>query len=116
MLLIILFKKFAEHIYNIPEDDYGYWYEDQGNNIENDVPYHEVKRLSREMCEESQGAVRPDRTCTVCISAESNQIFIPCYHISCCEDCANYIMEESDVKKCPICKEEISSVHKVYMS
>lgn len=90
--------------------------EDQENIVESDVPYHEVKRLSLETCEENQGAVRCDRMCTVCINAESNQVFIPCGHICCCEDCANHIMRESgNVKKCPICKGEISSMYKVYM-
>ncbi|XP_071579188.1 uncharacterized protein, partial [Temnothorax nylanderi] len=105
-----------ELIYNIPEDDFGYLYEDQENTVESDVPYLEVKRLSLEMCEENQGAVRSDRMCTACMDAESNQVFIPCGHICCCEKCANHIMRENGiVKKCPICKIEISSVHKEKM-
>ncbi|XP_024876540.1 E3 ubiquitin-protein ligase cblA-like [Temnothorax curvispinosus] len=107
-----------ERIYNIPEDDFGYWYEDQESTLESDcVPYHKVERHSLETCEENRETKRSDRTCTACIDAEANQVFIPCGHICCCEECANHIMRENDyVKKCPICKEEISTVYKVYMS
>ncbi|XP_036145385.1 E3 ubiquitin-protein ligase cblA-like [Monomorium pharaonis] len=106
---------YTEDIYNIPEDDFGYWYEKQENTTENDVPYYEVNRHFLETCEENQGTVRPERTCIACINTKSNQVFIPCGHICCCEDCANYIMQESDdVKKCPICKKQISAIYKVY--
>lgn len=55
--------------------------------------------------------------CIACIDVESNQVFISCGHICCCENCANHIMQESynNIKKCPICKGEILSVHKVYI-
>ncbi|XP_039313309.1 E3 ubiquitin-protein ligase cblA-like [Solenopsis invicta] len=103
-----------ESIYNIPDDDYGYWYEGQETIAESDVPYHKVDRLSLEMGKENEG-VRSDHRCTICLDAVSNQVFIPCGHICCCEDCANYIMGESNnVKKCSICKAEISSIYKVY--
>lgn len=109
-------KYFPEVIYNIPEDDFGYWYEDQ-NNAQCNIPYHEFKRFSLEKtCKNSGEKVRSDRTCTICINAESTHLFIPCGHFCICEDCASQIMQDSDnVKMCPICKAQISSVHKVYI-
>lgn len=50
---------------------------------------------SLETCEENQ-KVRSERMCIACIDVESNQVFIPCGHICCCENCANHIMQESN--------------------
>ena len=41
--------------------------------------------------------------CVVCLSALRSDLFLPCAHCVCCEDCSHNIIE------CPVCKETIKT-------
>ncbi|XP_070174262.1 baculoviral IAP repeat-containing protein 3-like [Littorina saxatilis] len=53
-----------------------------------------------------------DIRCKVCLSAESNTIFQPCCHITCCKTCAEELISEV----CPVCRTPISDVLPAYIS
>ena len=39
--------------------------------------------------------------CVICMAAEKDTVFVPCYHYYCCSTCAQH------VKACPICRAPI---------
>jgi hypothetical protein len=47
--------------------------------------------------------------CNICYSNDSNCILIPCGHKCCCYECSKNIN-----KKCPICRNEIDNVYKIF--
>lgn len=46
--------------------------------------------------------------CVVCLDAVVDCIFLPCFHCTCCQQCANSLLE------CPICRSRIDSRHRVF--
>ena len=51
-----------------------------------------------------------EKYCVICLTEEKNYIFMPCFHIACCESCAT----DKRLKECPICRKKIAKKHKVY--
>lgn len=47
--------------------------------------------------------------CLMCSETEFNAVFLPCGHINSCEFCA------LKFKKCPVCRCDIKTIHKVYL-
>lgn len=52
------------------------------------------------------------KICVICMDGPKECVIIPCGHLQTCVPCATHCMENSG--ECPICKTEITSVHKVY--
>ena len=48
------------------------------------------------------------RTCKVCLDRFYDCIFIPCNHLCCCLQCA------SALKQCPLCRQKLDKIIKVY--
>ena len=65
-----------------------------------------------EAAEPQNAAMTCDIRCKVCLSAESNTIFQPCHHITCCKTCAQQLVNEF----CPVCRAPISNVLPAYIS
>ena len=67
-------------------------------------------------------AVAPDtrhqeeaRECIVCLDCPRSHAFVPCGHLSLCNDCAgSYPKARRRAFKCPICRNESSLIMKVY--
>ncbi|KAK7477028.1 hypothetical protein BaRGS_00031708 [Batillaria attramentaria] len=57
-------------------------------------------------------AIMHDIRCKVCLSEESNSIFQPCLHVSCCRQCAHQLLNTP----CPVCRVKISDVLPAYIS
>ena len=53
-----------------------------------------------------------DIRCKVCLSAESNTIFRPCHHITCCSHCAHRLHNA----RCPVCRAPIKDVLPAYIA
>lgn len=51
---------------------------------------------------------RSDSGCTVCMAKSPSVVFMPCRHLTCCEDCA------PRVTQCPICQKQIEDRLSVY--
>ena len=51
------------------------------------------------------------RLCKVCMEAEICFLFLPCWHMCSCENCA----VNRDLKKCPICRVKIEQRKKVFL-
>ena len=56
----------------------------------------EVSRLKQE-----NETLRSNMTCKICLDAQVGQLFLPCRHLVCCEECS------AAVRKCPLCRERI---------
>lgn len=52
--------------------------------------------------EEENRQLKEQKTCKICLNAEVGVVFQPCGHLCCCVQCA------SALKKCPICRKQIS--------
>lgn len=50
--------------------------------------------------------------CIICIEIVKNVIFIPCFHVVLCKRCYEELVE----KRCPICREPVSSIVKIFSS
>jgi len=48
--------------------------------------------------------------CKICYDNEMNYLVMPCFHISCCEECIK------KVNKCPICNNDIHNKMKIFLS
>lgn len=64
--------------------------------------------LKPEVEEKKQTDANDAKMCKVCYTSEYNMVFSPCGHIIACEQCA------SRVKKCPFCRNQFTSVMRIY--
>jgi len=64
-----------------------------------------VERLQKE-----NESLKDKQLCKVCMEEEVEVIFFPCKHFVCCAACA------TGLSVCPICRKQIASLDKVYMS
>ena len=55
-----------------------------------------------------------DTVCCICLDLPREIMFLPCGHLSVCNNCCDKLRDESN--QCPICEKTISSGHKVYLS
>jgi len=53
--------------------------------------------------------LKEERTCKICMDAESSVVFLPCGHIVCCSSCAPVL------RTCPICRSYIKGSVRAYM-
>ncbi|GAB1606786.1 E3 ubiquitin-protein ligase MYLIP-like [Argonauta hians] len=53
--------------------------------------------------------VKESFMCRICMNATITTVLCPCGHLVCCKDCAPCI------KECPLCREKISQVQKIYL-
>lgn len=54
-----------------------------------------------------------ENECKVCMDAVINTVLIPCGHLAACLDCVT-LMRSKGNKECPICKQEVASVVKMF--
>ena len=60
-----------------------------------------------EVCEELE---LEKKTCTVCMDATIETVFIPCGHQTCCRTCAE------GLGQCPMCRQEIQQCVRTFVS
>ncbi|KAJ1452680.1 hypothetical protein M885DRAFT_444615, partial [Pelagophyceae sp. CCMP2097] len=53
-----------------------------------------------------------ERLCAVCCDANVDTVLIPCGHALFCRSCATRAQRDSD--KCPICRQRVIHVQRVY--
>ena len=58
---------------------------------------------------ESRKRSRDEDTCVVCMDAEKTHSFVPCGHKCVCKTCGETLRN-----KCPICKQKVQSILRVY--
>lgn len=61
----------------------------------------------------NQDTINRDR-CVICIVNKKDTLFYPCGHESCCNSCAKEFMLQARFKICPICRDRIVDIVKVY--
>ena len=54
------------------------------------------------------------RDCVVCLDRAASYILIPCGHMVLCRECARFAGPGKTVEQCPICREIIHGVYRVY--
>ncbi|TNV67721.1 hypothetical protein FGO68_gene16507 [Halteria grandinella] len=52
--------------------------------------------------------------CVICIERERDSIFYPCGHECVCHKCGQQFMKQAVQKICPICRNRIKDIVKVY--
>jgi len=57
-----------------------------------------------------------DKECKVCFDNQINCVLVPCGHLCVCQDCSKLLTKHAYSAKCPICKQDIKSVVKTYLS
>lgn len=85
----------AEHIYEVPHDDYGYW-----NNLEEDkeeMPFLSIKTMENISTNNSY----EEGICMICLFEKSQIVFVPCGYLCCCKNCIQKLLQE----KCPACND-----------
>jgi hypothetical protein len=60
----------------------------------------------------SQPEKEESKICVICMDGPKECVIIPCGHLQTCVPCGTHCMENTG--ECPICKGDITSVHKVY--
>jgi hypothetical protein len=51
--------------------------------------------------------------CAICMYTKKNSVFLPCAHLTSCMKCAQEIFDST--KRCPICRNQIDSILKVFI-
>ena len=51
-------------------------------------------------------------TCAICLEVEVSQIFLPCAHIVCCEECSKSFKN----RPCPLCRKKVHKVQTIYFA
>ena len=72
--------------------------------------YEKVKAESENLKVKNQ-KLEDARLCKVCMEAEICFVFLPCWHMCTCENCA----VNRDLKKCPICRVKIEQRKKTFL-
>ena len=54
--------------------------------------------------------IKNERLCVVCLSEESNMVFIPCGHVCTCESCSSNLRNS-----CPVCRKSFTHSQRVYV-
>lgn len=55
-----------------------------------------------------------DQDCAICMDMSRNSVLRPCNHMITCFNCSMLLMNRSD--SCPVCREKIEDVIKIFMS
>jgi hypothetical protein len=55
-----------------------------------------------------------DNDCAICMDMSKNSVLRPCNHMVTCYNCSNLLLNRQD--SCPVCREKISEVIKVFMA
>ena len=85
--------------------------------------YEEVHLAAATDAMEAAGSVKMAATdehssaqkqCVVCLDEENDHIMIPCGHKCVCKVCSDKIMAMGHDKLCPICRQGISIVYRVF--
>ena len=59
---------------------------------------------------EENRQLKEEKLCKVCLDGESNTVFLPCGHLSCCDVCSPAL------KNCPICRAYIRGTVRIFVS
>lgn len=54
--------------------------------------------------------------CKICMSADVDALLVPCHHALLCEPCAARIQGPAARRRCPVCREPVRSVQRIYLS
>ena len=54
--------------------------------------------------------------CVICLDKERDSIFYPCGHECVCQPCGKQFMDKAAQKMCPICRNRIKDIIKVFRS
>jgi len=87
------------------------------NDVINALQKHFKKMTIHEENKEIKNKSTPPTTetgngnmkCVICLEKDKCFLFLPCRHVSCCEDCSN------KVNQCPICRNRIDSKLKIFL-
>lgn len=82
------------------------------HSIQNDAADRNKKSIPKdlnEFCDENN-----ETDCAICMDTVRNSVLRPCNHMITCFDCSNLLYKRSD--NCPICREKIEDVIKIFMS
>nr|XP_051198975.1 uncharacterized protein LOC127312496 isoform X2 [Lolium perenne] len=65
--------------------------------------------------DDSSGEMGDRQLCVICLKDRRNAAFVPCGHLVCCCSCAKRV-ELKDEPLCPVCRQDIQYVLRVYES
>jgi len=81
----------------------------------NNFSYSNVKRLNEHILAPAPDIDDCKNPCLFCLSKPRIYAFVPCGHLSACEDCGNITnLEKLNKKECPSCRKYISSIMRIY--
>eukprot|EP00750_Incisomonas_marina_P025855 INCI5728.1.p1 GENE.INCI5728.1~~INCI5728.1.p1 ORF type:complete len:489 (-),score=87.25 INCI5728.1:1256-2722(-) len=55
-----------------------------------------------------------DDMCIICLSDSKNAVLVPCGHQSMCHDCALEWLMSNPMRQCPICRQRVKRVQKIF--
>jgi len=61
---------------------------------------------------EQQAAEDPQNECVVCMDSIRDSLLVPCHHLCVCSTCADTLKEDQGI--CPVCRQNIIGVIRVY--
>ena len=79
--------------------------------VEKLMDYYDKLKSESENLKVKNQELEDARLCKVCMEAEICFVFLPCWHMCTCENCA----VNRDLKKCPICRVKIEQRKKTFL-
>ena len=69
--------------------------------------------LANSACVESTGSDGAT-VCSICMGNVANILFLPCSHLCSCPACARQLARGGDCFDCPVCKQQVCEVRRVF--
>jgi len=72
--------------------------------------FEEKSSCSEENVVPSKEEIKDEMLCKICFTQEKAIVFVPCGHLLTCVDCG------FNLKDCPVCRKEVTSAIRTFMS
>ena len=71
-------------------------------------------KADKKTTNELNDSLEQENDCAICMDMSKNSVLRPCNHMVTCFKCSNLLLNRQD--NCPVCRERITEVIKVFMS
>ncbi len=82
--------------------------------LENDIDHKKSKSSNKRAVVEELENQGLDNDCAICMDTPRNSVLRPCNHMITCYNCSTLLLNRQD--NCPICRDKIEDIIKIFMS
>ena len=91
-----------------------YAFNRETNNPSKKTGFNFKFKADKKIANELNDSFEQENDCAICMDMSKNSVLRPCNHMVTCFKCSNLLLNRQD--NCPVCRERITEVIKVFMS